>query len=105
MIETKRERVLFAGDTAFTNAFDGIAADLAVFGIGAYEPWEQAHPTPEQVWRMFCAMQAKRLLPMHHSTFELGDERPGEALERLMLAAGADVGRVLPPGLGAVHVL
>ncbi|MGE0303113.1 MAG: MBL fold metallo-hydrolase [Phycisphaerales bacterium] len=100
VIETKRERVLFAGDTAFTHAFDGIAADLAIFGIGAYEPWEHAHATPEQVWAMFQAMRAKRLLPMHHSTFQLGDDKPGESMDRLLAAAGKEWEMVLhaPPG-------
>lgn len=101
VLETKRERVLFAGDTAFTRAFDRIAADLAIFGIGAYDPWEHAHATPEQVWEMFTSMRASVLLPMHHSTFQLGDDLPGESMHRLLAAAGPhNAARVLrlPPG-------
>ena len=73
LLESGGSRVLFAGDTAHTHAFDALAGaggvDLAVFGIGAYDPWIHAHATPEQVWAMFLAMKADYLLPIHHSTF------------------------------------
>ncbi len=87
-------RVFFAGDTAFTNAFDGIEATLAIFGIGAYEPWIHAHANPEQVWAMFTAMRADFLMPIHHETFQLGDEAPDEPMARLIAAAGANTARI-----------
>ncbi len=93
--------VFFAGDTAYTDAFDGLEdIDLAVFGIGAYNPWEHMHATPEQVWRMFNAIGASRLLPVHHSTFELSDEPKDEPMERLIQVAGPGIGRVVTPGVG-----
>ena len=83
--------VFYAGDTALTTAFDGIGPfDLAIFGIGAYDPWIHAHATPEQVWTMFRALPAAALLPVHHSTFELSDEPITEPLERLHAAAEND---------------
>jgi L-ascorbate metabolism protein UlaG (beta-lactamase superfamily) len=100
-------RVLFAGDTADTDAFDHLSAqggvDLAIFGIGAYAPWEEDHATPEQVWRMFTRLNAgrarrdgpSRLLPMHHSTFPLGQEPPAEPLARLLAAASGEAPRVV----------
>lgn len=89
-------RVLVGGDTARTDAFDRLAGiDLAVLGIGAYTPREHAHATPEQVWEMFTRFGGRFLLPVHHSTFPLGDEGPGEALERLLAAAGSARERVL----------
>ncbi len=100
LIESKDRSVLFAGDTALTDAFDGIRADLAIFGIGAYDPWIRAHATPEQVWEMFCAMKADSLLPIHHSTFPLGDEHPDEPLARLLTAAGDEAGRVIGRAVG-----
>jgi L-ascorbate metabolism protein UlaG (beta-lactamase superfamily) len=99
LIESNFHRVLFAGDTAHTHAFDHIGpVDLAVFGIGAYDPWEHAHATPEQVWSMYTRLTdpahpspAPRghLLPMHHSTFILGREPVDEPLHRLRQIAGA----------------
>lgn len=97
---------LFAGDTAATRAFDAAEpTDLAVFGIGAYEPWEHMHATPEQVWRMFERCGARYLLPVHHSTFELSDEPEGEPMRRLLTAAGGAGPRVLRESAGEVVVL
>lgn len=92
VLELCGRRVLFAGDTAATDAFERLGnVDLSIFGVGAYEPWEHAHATPEQVWSMFRHLRGDtgRLLPMHHSTFDLGEERPGEPLARLEAAAGS----------------
>lgn len=98
------ERVFFAGDTALTHAFDGMEAALAIFGIGAYEPWIHAHANPEQVWAMFSAMRARWLMPIHHSTFQLGDEHPDEPLARLLRAAGPEAGRIVGRSPGEVFV-
>jgi len=101
--------VLFAGDTAMTDAFDtaGRAGrlDLAVFGIGAYDPWEHMHATPEQVWAMFKASGARFLMPVHHSTFELSDEPIDEPLRRLLVEAGEGRDRVLDTEPGDVVVV
>lgn len=95
--------VLFAGDTAYTDAFDRLGAvSLAVMGIGSYDPWEHAHATPEQTWSMFRALGADHLLPVHHSTFAMGDEPLHEPMERLMTAAGELSGRVIPAEPGAI---
>lgn len=93
-------RVLFGGDTAMTNAFDGLKADLAILGIGGYQPWVHAHATPEQVWEMVQRARADRLIPIHHSTFPLSSEPITEPLERLSDTAGASFDRVavLRPG-------
>lgn len=100
LIESATERVFFAGDSAATDEFDRIGStDLSIFGIGAYDPWEHAHATPEQVWRMYTGMHGGRahgaILPMHHSTFVLGREPLDEPLKRLSAAAGADARRIV----------
>ncbi|MFN0012338.1 MAG: MBL fold metallo-hydrolase [Phycisphaerales bacterium] len=85
-------RIFFAGDTAMTDRFAHLSEhpiDLAVFGVGAYAPWEHAHATPEQVWAMFTQIGAARLLAVHHSTFDMGEEGPGEPMQRLHAAAAA----------------
>lgn len=88
-IESDTQRALFTGDTAHTTVFDPLEqVDLAVFGIGAYNPWEHMHATPEQVWAMFQRIGARYLLPVHHSTFELSDEPMHEPVARLAAAAG-----------------
>lgn len=91
--------VLFAGDTADTDEFEGLGRGaqlrLGIFGIGSYDPWEHMHATPEQAWRMFEGTGAAHLLPVHHSTFQLGDEPEGAAMERLIAAAGEGRSRII----------
>ena len=106
VLELDGRRVLFAGDTAATDAFERVGpVDLSIFGVGAYEPWEHAHATPEQVWAMFRHLRGEtgRLLPMHHSTFDLGEERPGEPLARLEAAAGSGWDSVVCREIGDCH--
>jgi len=101
LLESDEGRYFYAGDTAETRAFEQAGrVDLGVFGVGAYEPWEHAHATPEQVWRMVNGMQAERLLPVHHSTFELSDEPADEPMARLYDAAGRETDRIVDPPPG-----
>jgi L-ascorbate metabolism protein UlaG (beta-lactamase superfamily) len=104
-------RAFYAGDTALTNAFDELGAmDMAVFGIGAYQPWNHHHANPEQVWRMFSAMQGgggppeRRqhgvLVPIHHSTFKLSDEPMHEPMARMLAVAGANADKVVVRHVG-----
>lgn len=101
LVESDEDRVFFAGDTAYTESFADLEhVRLAIFGIGAYEPWEHAHATPEQVWRMFASMGADYLMPVHHSTFELSDEPMEEPMDRLLNAAGDHAERVVCKSAG-----
>lgn len=106
LLNNDAARVLFAGDSAHTDAFRALGpVDLSIFGIGAYDPWEHAHATPEQVWAMYLDMGRGRphgsLLPMHHSTFVLGREPLDEPLRRLIAAAGVHTNRLVAfrPGM------
>ena len=107
VVESDDQRVLFTGDTAHTDAFDHLdEVDLAVLGIGAYDPWEHMHATPEQAWAMFQRIGARFLLPIHHSTFELSDEPMDEPMGRLRTAAGdAGAGTIIEPTPGEVVVI
>jgi len=106
VLETKDRRVLYAGDTAFTENFADVCGkqgvDLTLFGIGAYNPWIRAHANPEQVWEMHNAAGGNFLLPIHHSTFKLSDEPLDEPMQRLEAAAAHDRARIVAPGLGAL---
>lgn len=103
ILRSPDQGVLLAGDTAYTDAFNGLRdLSLAVMGIGAYEPWTHAHATPEEAWQMFLASGAERLLPVHHSTFELGDEHVDEPMRRLFAAAGEDRSRIVDLAPGAI---
>jgi L-ascorbate metabolism protein UlaG (beta-lactamase superfamily) len=96
---TKHGRSLvFGGDTAYTNAFAPLASraqiDLAMLPIGGYDPYIHAHANPEQAWAMRREMDAKYILPMHHSTFRLSREPVKEPIKRLLSAAGEERWRI-----------
>jgi L-ascorbate metabolism protein UlaG (beta-lactamase superfamily) len=101
LLEDGEHRVLYGGDTAYHEGFRDIGrVDLAILGIGAYDPYIAAHATPEQAWAMADHCHADHVLPMHHSTFRLSHEPPDEPLERLLTAAGRLVDRVVAPQIG-----
>ena len=104
LIETRRHRVVFGGDTAFTDAFRGVRGskpvDLAIMPIGAYDPWIRVHCSPEQAWRMGADCGAESLMPVHHQTFRLSREPYYEPVERFVEAAGSRPERVVTTRIG-----
>jgi L-ascorbate metabolism protein UlaG (beta-lactamase superfamily) len=92
LIETDRYRVVFGGDTAYTEGFRKIRSskpvDLAIMPIGAYDPWIHAHCNPEQALAMANHAGAELVLPVHHKTFQLSSEAYNEPIERLLSASG-----------------
>jgi L-ascorbate metabolism protein UlaG (beta-lactamase superfamily) len=104
LIETRRHRIVFGGDTAFTDTFRSIRAsrpvDLAILPIGAYDPWIRVHCSPEQAWRMAADCGAEHALPVHHQTFRLSREPYLEPVERLLEAAGNHSERVVATRIG-----
>jgi len=100
-LESGGRRVLYAGDTAYQQKFrDQGKVDLAIFGIGAYDPYVRAHATPEQAWEMAGHLHADHVFPMHHSTFKLSHEPMTEPMERMLAVAGNDVERIVIRGIG-----
>ena len=67
VISRNNRRMIYGSDTAMTDAFaklnDGAPYDLAIMGIGAYDPWIWAHSTPEQAVAMADAAGAA----FHHA--------------------------------------
>jgi L-ascorbate metabolism protein UlaG (beta-lactamase superfamily) len=109
LLQTGTRTVLFAGDTAYTDALTPLGLrrpiDLAILPIGAYDPWIANHASPEQAWEMFKAMGAEYVLPVHHSTFRLSREPVDEPLQRFMAAAGSERWRVVGREIGATSEL
>jgi L-ascorbate metabolism protein UlaG (beta-lactamase superfamily) len=106
VLEAAGRRVLYGGDTAYHEGFKSLGkVDLAIFGIGAYDPYIAAHATPEQAWEMVDHARADFLLPMHHSTFRLSHEPMEEPMQRMLAAAGADEDRVVVREIGGQWTL
>jgi L-ascorbate metabolism protein UlaG (beta-lactamase superfamily) len=103
LLEKSDSRVLYAGDTAYTDLYRKYAArkiDLAILPIGAYDPWIANHANPEEAWKMGREMGAEHIMPVHHSTFRLSREPMDEPLRRLLVAAGAEEHRIVAREIG-----
>lgn len=104
LIETPERRIVFGGDTAYTDSFRGIRGarpvDLAIMPIGAYNPWIHAHCNPEEAWRMAQDCRAEFVLPVHHQTFQLSREPYFEPIERFLAGAGSHPDRVATQRIG-----
>jgi L-ascorbate metabolism protein UlaG (beta-lactamase superfamily) len=96
--------VLFASDTAYSRELAAFArrrgVDVMILGIGAYDPWIRNHESPEEAWRTFEESGARYLVPIHWDTFRLGKEPLGEAMRRLLAAAGARADRIVVRQIG-----
>lgn len=103
LISAANRRVLYGGDTAYHERFKQVGkVDLAILGIGAYNPWIEGHASPEQAWQMAEHVRADFVLPMHHSTFRLSYEPMNEPLERLLAAAGRSSDRIVISEVGGM---
>ena len=104
LIEAGRYRIVFGGDTAYTDSFRKIRSskpvDLAIMPIGAYDPWIHAHCTPEQALAMANQAGAEFVLPVHHRTFKLSSESYEEPIERLVQASGSSGDRIAVHEIG-----
>jgi L-ascorbate metabolism protein UlaG (beta-lactamase superfamily) len=103
VFESGKRRVLFGGDTAYHEKFRSIGkVDLAILGIGAYNPFVYMHATPEQAYEMANHVRADHMIPMHHSTFRLSREPMNEPMQRLMERAGKDPHRIVIREVGGM---
>jgi L-ascorbate metabolism protein UlaG (beta-lactamase superfamily) len=109
LIERNGRRILFAGDTAFTETFGELREsgpiDLAIFSIAAYNPWIRSHCTPEQAIEMANAAGAKFIMPVHHQTFRLSFEPYREPIERFQAALRDQPRRIALREIGETFLL
>ena len=98
-LEGGGKRLFFGGDSAFGPVFGDIGArhgpfDLALLGIGAYEPrplFKSSHATPEEAAEMGRLLGARKILGMHYGAIVLSGEPAFEPPQRLR-AAGRSLG-------------
>ncbi len=77
ILESNDKKILFAGDTAYTELFRKYKnenIDVAIMPIGGYVPHHHRHCNPEEALIMAAEhMEAKYFVPIHCNTFD-GDE-------------------------------
>ena len=82
MLQSGAQTIYFGADSGLGVHYPETAElfpniDVAILGIGAYKPeWfmGSAHTSPTDALLAFEQLKAKQLIPMHHGTFDLGDE-------------------------------
>ena len=100
----------YSGDTGYSTHFREVGArfgpfDLAFIKIGAYGPgqsWIDIHMPPEQSVQALRDLGAKRLFPVHWSTFNLAYHDWDEPIRRTLAAAQRGGGgvEVVTPRIG-----
>ena len=94
-IASPEKNVWFGGDTAVGPAFDEVGEragpfDLALVGIGAYEPisiMQAVHANPEEAIEIARKLRARAAVGMHWGSIMLTPEDPFEAPTRFRTAA------------------
>jgi len=107
-LEKNGKRILFGGDTAFSDKFKrhaDKAVDIAIMPIGAYNPWRMVHCTPEEALAMAMDLNAKVFIPIHCKTFRQGVEPVDEPVSRLEAAAEKTECRVGLKEIGETFIL
>jgi L-ascorbate metabolism protein UlaG (beta-lactamase superfamily) len=109
LLERNGRRILFGGDTAFTESFQPLGrnggVDLAVLSIGCYNPWIRSHSTPEEAVKMADFAGARFILPIHHQTFRLSYEPFREPIERFEKALADQRDRIALREIGETFLL
>lgn len=96
VIEYNDYFIYFGGDTGYGNHFQTLEQlfpklDVAIMGIGAYEPrWfmHSNHISPEDAAVAFIETKARHMIPMHYGMFDLSDEPQSQPLQLLFEHAG-----------------
>jgi L-ascorbate metabolism protein UlaG (beta-lactamase superfamily) len=99
MIESHGRRIYFGGDSGYAPHFADIKArlgapDIAILGIGAYEPrWfmQPMHMNPAEAVQAHRDLGAKQSIGMHFGTFQLSVEaidQPQSDLKRALAEKG-----------------
>lgn len=88
MIESSTKKIFFAGDTAYTDIYENLMADVAIMPVGCYKPneYQEMHCSPEQSFKMFKMTKSKFMIPIHYKTYILAqddDEVTCDTLERI----------------------
>jgi L-ascorbate metabolism protein UlaG (beta-lactamase superfamily) len=99
MIESRGRRIYFGGDSGYSTHFSDIrtrlgSPDIAILGIGSYEPrWfmQPIHMNPAEAVCAHRDLGSRQSIGMHFGTFQLSAEaidQPQADLKRALLESG-----------------
>ena len=103
-----QHRFFYSGDTGYAKVFQDIGTrlgpfDMAFIKIGAYGPgasWVDIHMPPEQAVQVQRDVRARRMFPVHWSTFNLAYHDWDEPIRRAVAAADRAGVELVTPRLG-----
>jgi L-ascorbate metabolism protein UlaG (beta-lactamase superfamily) len=103
-----QHRFFYSGDTGYSSHFQEIGSslgpfDVAFIKIGAYgpgAPWADIHMPPEQSVQAARELRAKRMFPVHWSTFNLAYHDWDEPIRRAAAEARRTSVELVTPRLG-----
>lgn len=107
VIQSPDANLFFSGDTGYFPGFREIGErygpfDIAMVENGAYNPaWRDIHMMPEDTLQAFKDLNARAMLPIHNSTFDLSLHAWYEPLERISALAMSNDVQLLTPVIGA----
>ncbi|MBU3217155.1 MBL fold metallo-hydrolase [Clostridium estertheticum] len=85
IIESNLKKIFFAGDTALTDAYKDLVADVAIMPVGCYKPdeFQEMHCSPEQSFKMFKMTKSKLMIPIHYKTYILAQDKDEDTVNTL----------------------
>lgn len=107
VIQDQQTQLFFSGDTGYFPGFKEIAAkfkyfDLSFIETGAYDKaWPDVHMLPEQSLQAHLDLNARFMMPIHNSTFDLGLHNWFEPLDRINALAQQHRVQLSTPIIGA----
>ena len=103
-----QHRFFYSGDTGYSKHFRDIGErlgpfDMAFIKIGAYGPgaaWVDIHMPPEQAVQVHRDVRARRMFPVHWSTFNLAYHDWDEPIRRTLAEAARTGVELVTPRVG-----
>ncbi len=106
VIKTSKSTLFYSGDSGYFDGFKTIGKtygpfDLAFMEAGAYNTlWPDVHMTPEQTVQAYLDLNAKLLVPIHNSTFDLSVHTWFDPLEQVTKISANKGVNLLVPKMG-----
>lgn len=108
LMKTPEQTLYHSGDSAYFDGFADIGKrheiGTALLPIGAYDcpSGREVHMNPEEAVKAFFDLRADRMIPMHHATFPISNEKMCEPMRRLLIAANESgiIDKVIAPDEG-----
>ncbi len=102
----KKEKIFFSGDSGYGPHFKEIGNKYGPIGFGMMEGgqynenWEASHMMPEQTIQASIDVNAKKMMPIHWSAFNLSLHSWTEPVERAIKAAQLHNVKIITPQIG-----